>query len=46
MRDKMSKITIKTDTKERIKKLAKKLGYKQITTLEYLLLGKIKLEDL
>lgn len=45
MRDKLAKITITVDTKEKIIKLAKKHNLKQVTVLEYLLSGKIKFED-
>lgn len=45
-RDEMTKITITKETKEKVIKLAKKYNYKQITTLEYLLNGKIDLKDL
>lgn len=46
MRDNLKVIRIKEETYDKIKILADKLGYKQITVLEYLLNGKIKLEDL
>jgi predicted DNA-binding protein len=46
MRDNLKVIRIKEETYDRIKLLSEKLGYKQITVLEYLLNGKIKLEDL
>lgn len=46
MRDKMEKIDITADTKNKIKNLAKKYGYKHITTLEYLLNGKININEL
>lgn len=45
-RDNLTKITITKETKEKIKKLAEKLNFKQITVLEYLLNGKIKLNEL
>ena len=45
-RDEMSKITIITETKEKIIKLAEKRNLKQVTTLEYLLSGKINLKEL
>lgn len=46
MRDKMEKIDITVETKSKIKKLAEKYGYKNITTLEYLLNGKINIKEL
>lgn len=46
MRDEMTKITIKKETKDKIKILAARLGLKQITVLEYLLNGKLDLEEL
>ena len=48
MRDKfsMAVIRISLNQKNRIEKLAKKLGLKQITVLEYLLTGKLRIEDL
>lgn len=46
MRDKMEKIDITSETKFKIKKLAEKYGYKNITTLEYLLKGKIDIKEL
>lgn len=46
MRDDMTKINITVATKTKIKKLAKRYDYKYITTLEYLLKGKIPLEEL
>jgi hypothetical protein len=46
MRDKQTKISINIETKRKIKKLSAKYGYKDITVLEYLLRGKIKLEEL
>jgi hypothetical protein len=42
----LAKITLTVETKERIKKLASQKNLKQITVLEYLLKGKIKLEEL
>lgn len=45
-KDKMTKITITQPTKDRIDALAIKNGYKQVTTLEYLLSGKISLKEL
>lgn len=42
----MEKIDITSETKNKIKKLATKYGYKNITVLEYLLSGKIKIEEL
>jgi len=46
MRDKMEKIDITVETKSKIKKLAEKYGYKNITILEYLLNGKINIKEL
>ena len=46
MRDKQVKITITLETKEKIKHLAEKYNYKQVTVLEYLLSGKINLKEL
>lgn len=46
MRDKLSKITITVGTKNKIINLAAKKNLKQITILEYLLSGKISLEEL
>jgi hypothetical protein len=46
MRDKLTKIGITIGTKHKIKKLAEKYNWTQITILEYLLNGKIKLEEL
>lgn len=46
MRDKLVKICITKETKDKIKYLAEKKGLKQITILEYLLKGKIGLEEL
>lgn len=46
MRDELSKICITKDTKAKIIKLAKKHNLAQITILEYLLNGKINLEEL
>lgn len=46
MRDDLTIIRITKETKMKIEKLAKKLKLKQITVLEYLLNGKINLEDL
>lgn len=46
MRDKMSVIRITKETKDKIGELALSLGYKQVTVLEYLLNGKINLEEL
>jgi predicted DNA-binding protein len=46
MRNNLDKIRITKETKERIKKMAEKNGLKQVTILEYLLSGKIPLEDL
>ncbi len=46
MKDKMVKIGITEATKFKILKLAKKYNFAQITILEYLLNGKIKLEEL
>lgn len=42
----MSTIRIMKETKEKIICLAEKKDLKQITTLEYLLSGKIKLKEL
>lgn len=39
-------IRITKETKDKIDNLAEKLGLKQITTIEYLLNGKISLEEL
>jgi len=46
MRDKIETIGITRKTKRKIKILAKKYGYADCTVLEYLLSGKIKLEEL
>jgi hypothetical protein len=46
MRDKLTKIGITIGTKHKIKKLAEKYNWTQITILEYLLSGKIKLDEL
>ena len=42
----ISTIRITTETKEKIQAYALKTGLKQITTLEYLLNGKINLKEL
>jgi len=42
----MAKIDITSGTKHKIIKLARKYGYKNITVLEYLLNGRISLEEL
>jgi len=42
----MTIVRIMKETKAKLDKLAKKKGLKQITTLEYLLNGKINLEEL
>lgn len=39
-------IRVSKATKEKIDKLAVRMGYKQLTTLEYLLSGQIELEEL
>jgi len=46
LRESQTLIRISIDTKEKIRKLCKKTGYKQITVLEYLLNGKIDLKEL
>lgn len=46
MREYQDLIRITKDTKEKIKKLAGEYGYAQVTVLEYLLSGKIKLSEL
>lgn len=46
MRDEMAVIRITKETKEKIKKLAISKGLKEITVLEYLLKGKINLDEL
>ena len=46
MRYELSKIRITTETKKRIKNLATQRNLKQVTVLEYLLNGKINLEEL
>ena len=46
LRESQTLIRISIDTKEKIRKLCKKTGYKQITVLEYLLSGKIDLKEL
>lgn len=46
MKDKIKTIGITEGTKLKIKKLAKKYNYADVTVLEYLLRGKIKLEEL
>jgi len=46
MRDKMLTIAILEKTKSKVKALAKDRGLKDVTTLEYLLNGKIPLEEL
>ena len=46
MRDKIVTIGIKEDTKDKIKKLAEKYNYSQVTILEYLLKGKISLDEI
>ena len=46
MRDKLTKIGITIGTKHKIKKLAEKYNYTQITILEYLLNKKISLDEL
>jgi hypothetical protein len=46
MRDNMKVIRITEQTKDKIKILAKKYNYKEITTLEYLLNGEINLKEL
>jgi antitoxin component of RelBE/YafQ-DinJ toxin-antitoxin module len=45
-KDKLVQIRITENTKNKIEKLAKSLGYKFVTTLEYLLSGKIELDKL
>jgi hypothetical protein len=45
-RDELERITITKKTKQKIIKLAEKLGLKQVTVLEYLLSGKLDLEEL
>jgi len=45
-RNEQTLIRISVGTLNRIRILAKKLGYAQITTLEYLLNGKIDLNEL
>jgi len=42
----MTLIRITIETKQKIKNLAAKKNLKKITTLEYLLLGKIELKEL
>lgn len=46
MRDELKTIRITENTYNKILKLANKYNWKQITILEYLLSGKIKLEEL
>lgn len=46
MRDKLGKITITQETKDKIKLLAEQKNLKQVTVLEYLLNGKIELSEL
>jgi len=46
MRDEIKTIGILASRKEQIKRLSSKYGYKDTTTLEYLLMGKIKLDEL
>ena len=46
MRNKLEKIRITEETKKKIKHLAEKYNLKQVTVLEYLLSGKINLEEL
>lgn len=46
MRDKQTKINITLETKEKIKRLAEKYNFKQVTILEYLLEGKISIKEL
>ena len=46
MREELSNIRITLKTKDKIIKLAAEKNKKQITILEYLLSGKIKLEEL
>lgn len=45
-RDAMEVIRIVSSTKLKVKKLAEKLGLKEVTTLEYLLNGKINIKEL
>lgn len=45
-RDEMSVIRVLSKTKIKIKILAEKNGLKEVTTLEYLLNGKISLKEL
>ena len=46
MKDKILTIGITEPTKLKIKKLAKKYGFADVTTLEYLLSGKININEL
>lgn len=46
MRNKLSKICIIEETKKKVKDVAEKYGYKDVTALEYLLNGKIPLKEL
>lgn len=46
MKEKLAKIRITFETKNKIAGMAKKKGLKEITILEYLLSGKIPLEEL
>jgi len=45
-RDKLEKIDITEGTKAKVKKLAARYGYANVTALEYLLNGKIPLTEL
>ena len=46
MIDKYSVIRITKETKDRITELSKKTGLKEITVLEYLIKGKLKLNNI
>ncbi len=46
MREDFATIKILKERKEKLKILAKKYGYAECTTLEYILNGKIPLEEL
>jgi len=39
-------IRISIESRDKIKNLAEKLGYAQVTVLEYILKGKIKIDEL
>jgi len=45
MREELELIRITSETKNKIKQIAKEKGFKQITVLEYLLKGKISIKE-